>query len=301
MHKSIYSLLFLFLSFNIVGQEFNLNIRITSPNNTIVEEAIFTELERSIENFYNGTKWTDDIYEDEEKIRGNVNITVTNETGPNEFTVDILFQTERPVYKSAYKTPMLNYLDRSINVNYQQGQPIEKSELTYNDNLSSILTFYAYIMLGLDYDSFEAFGGNDYFIKARDIMATLPPSVATSSGWTNTGNVVGRNRYWMTENLLSPRMRPYRRLYYEYHRLGLDELYKDPARQRAVISSALVGLQDVINDYPSSMILQMFSDSKNQELVDIFSVADRGQKKKVYDIMIQCDPSRAENYKSLSR
>jgi hypothetical protein len=301
MLRIIFTILFIQISYFGFGQEFNLNVRITSPNNTIVEDAVFNELERSIEQFYNGTKWTDDVFEDAEKIKGNINLTVTKETGPNEFTVDILFQTERPVYKSSYKTPMLNYLDRGINVNYQPGQIIEKSELTYNDNLSSILTFYAYIMLGMDYDSFEAFGGNDFFIKARDIMATLPPSLATSAGWNNTGNVVGRNRYWMTENLLSPKMRVFRRLYYEYHRLGLDELYKDAARQRAVISSALTGFQDAINDYPSSMILQMFSDSKNQELVDIFSVADRGQKKKVYDIMIQCDPSRADNYKPLSR
>jgi hypothetical protein len=274
---------------------------VNAPNNISVDQSVFRQLEKNIIEFYNSTQWTNDIFEPNEKIEGIVNITVTKETGPNAFVIDLLFKTRRPVYKSSYSTTMLNYLERGVQVNYEPGQAVIKSEVSYVDNLSSILTYYAYIMLGYDYDSFSAFGGEEYYLKARNIISSLPPNVATSSGWDSRGGIVGRNRYWLQENLLSPKMKPYRQFFYDYHRFGIDELYNDPDRQRAVLASNIATLQTVINDYPNSMILQMFSDSKKEEIVDIFKVADRGQKKKVYDIMIQCDPARSSEYKVLSR
>ncbi len=284
----------------ISAQEIQVKVDVNSPNNTTVDKSLFKALERSVFEFFNSTKWTEDEYKDSEKIDAQVTLTVVSEINANTFTVDLLVQSRRPVYKSGYNTTMVNYLDRGIDITFTDGQQIQRSDASYVDNLSSILTFYSYIILGYDYDSFSPLGGDKYFVKAREIINSLPTSIATSSGWDNRGGIVGRNRYWMVENLLSPKMRPFRQFVYEYHRLGLDELYGDVDRQRAIISSGINGLQSVITDYPSSMSLQMFSDTKYMEIVDLFKVADRGQKKKVYDIMVQCDPGRAGKYAELS-
>lgn len=302
--KSLHSIIIL-LSLCVVNtgfaQELNVKVDVSSPTNTTVDKSLFKDLESAIYEFFNNNQWTGEEYRDEEKIDAQVTVTVVKENSANSFTVDLLVQSRRPVYMSSYNTTMLNYLDRGIDITYNTGQQIQRSESSFVDNFSSILTFYAYMIIGYDKDTFSPLGGDNEFQKAREIINSLPTSVATSSGWNNSGGIVGRNRYWMQENMLSPKMKPFRQFIYEYHRLGLDELYNDVERQRAIISSGLNSLQSVISDYPSSMGLQMFSDSKYSEIVDMFKVADRGQKKKVYDIMVQCDPGRADKYAELSR
>ncbi len=300
--RFLFSLLIGF-SFTILtyGQEFNVKVDINSPASQSVDASLYKALKKNIDEFYNNTKWTEDEFNDDEKIDAQITISVVKEIGANNFTADILIQSRRPVYKSTYHTTMINYLDKGINITYTPGQPIQKSDVSYYDNLSSILTYYGYIILGLDYDSFSPLGGEEYFQKAFEILSTLPSSVANSSGWRQSAGVVGRNRYWLIENLLHNKVRPFRQFWYEYHRLGLDGLHEDADRQRAIIASGISGLQSVINSYPSTMTLQMFSDAKREEIVDVFKIADRGQKKKVYDIMVQCDPAQADKYKSLSR
>lgn len=301
--KFIFTLLALSaLSIGSKAQELDIDVKLTAPASTVVEKDLLDDFEKRVQDFFNNTTWTEDEFRSHEKIKGQINITVTNEINSNTFKIDLLVQSSRPIYKSAYTTPLLNYLDRGILVNYTPGQNIWRSEAAYYDEISSILTFYAYMILGLDYDTFSPLGGEEYYLKTREIISTLPNASALSDGWSNRGGgTVARNRFWMQENLLNPRMRAYRQFLYEYHRLGMDEMYNDPDRQRAIIASGISSLQDIIDNYPNSMVLQMLSDAKKNEIVDIFSVADRGQKKKIYDIMVQCDPSSAGKYVKLAR
>lgn len=303
MTKQIIILFFLIFAAtsSVTCQELNLQVRVSSPNNNKIDPALFSAFENDLTEFFNRNKWTDDEFKEGEKIEGAITITVTNETSSNDFIADVAIQTFRPVYKSSYKTTLINYIDRSIAFSYLPGLLIQKSDVSYFDNMSSIMTFYAYMILGYDYDSFSPFGGDKYFQAARNVIQNLPSSLMTSEGWDNRGGIVGRNRYWMVDNILNPKIRPFRQFFYEYHRLGLDEMYKDMDRQRAVLSSAISGMQDVISDYPNSMTLTMFSDSKRDEIVEIFMPGDRGQKQKVYDIMIQCDPYRADEYSALTK
>jgi len=164
--------------------------------------------------------------------------------------------------------------------------------------LSAILTYYAYVIIGFDYDSFSPFGGDNYFQIANNIVASIPPNVSSSDkAWVSLNSQ--RNRYWLVENLLNPRVRPYRRAYYEYHRQGLDIMNNDAEKAKLVMLASLKTVGDVNKSYPDSMILQMFTDSKKQEVMDIFVPAARGDRLKVYDIMTKLSPSQVSEFSDL--
>ena len=281
------------------AQEFDLDILISSRASSQVDPALYNDLKQNVENFYNGTKWSDEEFAEEELIEGQITFTIVREINSNTFVADLLIQSKRPVFKSNYKTTMLNYLDRGITITYNPGQPLFRSDNSFSDELSSTLTFYAYVMLGLDFDSFAALGGENYFKSAQNVINGLPPGLQNSEVWNNTGGIITNNKYWLLENLTNPRMRAFRQFFYEYHRLGLDGMYNDPDKQRAIITSSFMALNDVVEKYPNALILSLFSDAKATELVDIFKAGDRGQMKRVYDIMVACAPAHAVRYAPL--
>lgn len=298
MQKYITIVVLGFLFTNIQAQELNVNVRVAAPNIVTADPTTFKNLEIAIREFYNNTKWTSDNYEPFEKIDANVQITILTELSSTSFEADIIVQSNRPVFKAEYKSPMVNLIDKGVKFTYNNFQPIEKSDNQFVDDLSSILTYYAYIILAFDYESFSPFGGEDYFKLAQETMQAIPTNIVNGNkGWDQ--NAGDRNRYWLIENIFNPRMRNFRTAFYDYHRQGIDSMAEDADKSRALLLSSINKISEANRSYPNSMLLNLFVDTKGQELLEIFKVGDRNQKSKVYSTLTRIDPSNAGKYEVL--
>ncbi len=285
---------------SVVAQEMNFTVSVNTPKLQKTDPQVFKDLENAIQEFMNTRKWIEDVYEPEERIQGNLQITIKEELSANEFSADIQIQASRPVFGGDYKTVLLSHADKNIIFTYEQFQPLQFTKNSFTDNLTSVLTFYVYTILGMDYDSFSPYGGEPYYQIAQDIVATIPNSLTGKyKGWRSVdGN---RNRHWIMENILSPRVRPYRQAMYDYHRLGLDMMHQDVVTARSVMLKALDEIGKVNKAYPSSMIIQMFANAKGNELVEIFKNGDSQQKTKVRQLMSKMDASNATKYRAIGR
>ena len=281
------------------AQELKFDVKVVIPVNLKTDPSVYRQMETDVKDFFNKTRWTDHEYTEVEKIEGSVQITVTEELSSSTFLADITLKTSRPVYNSDYKTQMINIQDKSVTFTYLPGQPIQRSDRSFFDNLSSTLSFYAFLTLGYDYDSFSLYGGEDYFQAARDVFQNLPNGTKRDDpSWSNVG-VNGRSKYFLIENIQSPRLRPFRQVIYEYHRLALDNMWQDAEKSRAVLLSSLGLIEDLNQAYPYSYFLQSFGDAKFNELVEIFKAADTGQKAKLRALMTLTSPSLASRYDAL--
>ncbi len=280
------------------GQELRVNTRVLARNLTQTDPSVFQNLEKAIDEFFNNTKWTNDFYGDDERIEANFQLTLTEEISNSSFVFDIIVQSNRPVHNTDYKTSMLNIYERGVNLVYHNFQPIEKSENRFVDNLSSILTYYAFLILAFDYESFSPQGGEDYFKAAQNTMLVLPQAISTNDrGWNQ--NSGPRNRFWLIENIFNPRMRNVRTAFYDYHRKGLDIMAEEPDKGRAVILTAMKTMNEANTSYPNSYLLNTIVDSKSNEIIEIFKVADSGEKTSVYTTLVRIDPSNATRYNVL--
>ncbi len=299
MSKLIITAIFLFSIVGLSAQELNMNAKVNSQKLLSADQKIFATLEQSVREFMISQKWTEDIYENDERINCNLLLTLTDQstTNQNLFVGELSIQASRPVYGTDYETVIFNHIDKSITFTYEQYQPLVFSKNAYNDNLSSILSFYAYIILGMDADSFSPFGGDKYFQNAQDIISNLPSGVSGSdSGWKTT---VDKNRFRMMENILSARVRPYRQAMYDYHRQALDVMALDVAKGRQTLVDALQKVSDVNQAYPNTLIIQMFTNTKAQEIIEIFKRGSLQEQDRVIQIMSRVDPSNSSNYRGI--
>ena len=289
---------FIILQLSLFSQEVVFDITINTPKLQTADPKVFESLEEALENFLNNRKWTDDVYEQEERIKCKVQLTIRDENSATSFTADLAIQATRPVYGSSYETALISHVDKDVTFTYEPFQPLQYSKNNFNDNLTSIMAFYVYVILGMDYDSFSAFGGEPYLQIAQDILTNIPPNVASSNpGWRSLdGN---RNRYWIIENLLSPTVRPYRQAMYDYHRLSLDKMHEDVTIARAKMTKALSALDEVRKNYPNAMILQMFANAKSSEIIEIYKQGAQTEKSKIYQIMTKMDASNAAKYRDI--
>lgn len=273
-----------------------MKVTMNTPKLQTNDAAVFQTLRQSVEEFMNNQKWTNDVYEEEERITLDLVITISKESGGNAYEAELSLQSIRPVYASNYETPLFKHQDKDVVFSYEQFQPLDYSQTTYLNNLTSILAYYAYLAIGMDYDSFSPLGGEPYFQAAWDIVNRIPPQVAAGvPGWRATEN--NRNRYWLVENILSPKMRPFRQMIYDYHRQGLDTMHDDPSVARAIMAQALESLDAVNRIYPNSIILQVFSNTKSDEIIEIFKAGPTEEKNAITRTMEKIDPTRASQYR----
>lgn len=301
MKKYSFFILFLLANLGLVAQELDFQVTINTPKLQTADPKVFETLETAIQEFMNNTKWTNDVFEQEERIKGSIVLNINDEQSATRFTAELAIQAVRPVFNSSEETVMFRYQDKDIWFDYEQYQPLIYSQNTYNDHLTSILAYYAYVVIGLDYDSFSPIGGQAYFERALEIVNNIPTGVAGTqpAGWRAQDSGKRINRYWLTENLLSPRVRPYRQAMYDYHRQGLDLMSKDAVAGRAIIAQAIDGINGVQRAYPNSMILQLFSDAKSDEITEIFAAASMAEKNKVIQVMTRVDGGRSAKYRSI--
>jgi len=298
MMRLLFALALTFSAGWAAAQEVDFQVKVNYQKRQVVDPKVFQTLEQTLQEFLNNQKWTEDLYKTEERIQCNLQLTLQEELGPTSFRAEIAISATRPVYNSDYQTALLNHIDKSVTFSYEQFQPLFFSENTYNNNLVSVLSFYVYIILGLDYDSFSPFGGEPYFQKAQDVLNDVPASVAEAvGGWRSTdGN---QNRYWIVQNYLDPRMRDYRRAWYDYHRQALDIMHEDPVAARAIIVKALEMINKSNQAYRNAMIVIMFNNAKSNELVEIFKGAGLQQRSQFINVMSKVDPANQDKYRKL--
>jgi hypothetical protein len=293
MHKYII-LFFLFITAgNAFSQELNCQVNVESPQiQGTTEKQIFEQVKKAVFEFMNNTRWTKDNFTTQERIDCSILITVTQKLDVDQYKATIQVQSRRPVYKSSYPSPVMNYIDENFVFKFQQFQQLEFNLNTYSNNLTSVLAFYAYIIIANDYDTFSNLGGTEYFQKAQLIVSNAQSSGEV--GWKSFES--NKNRYWIVENALQPVFQPIRECMYRYHRLGLDIMYDKAADGRKEILSSTNLLVGVYKNRPASFIMELFFNAKADELVNIFSKGLPDEKGKAVENLTTVDPANSTKY-----
>lgn len=277
------------------AQELNCKVTVMAPQISNVEREVFQSLEEAISDFMNTRKWTDDVFDLDERIECTMQITISDAPTQTSFAGSVQLQSSRPVYHSDYNTPIFTMNDQDVAFAFTPGNFIAFGTDQHRDNLSSMLGYYAFMILAFDYDTFELEGGTPHFLKAQQVVANAQNSGA--SGWTASGGQ--KNRYWLVENILSQTFKPLRKASYEYHRKGLDQAYEDAALARKTISDAIVALRNIHQIKPSSYNMQLFFLAKADELINLFSPAEQEEKLRLFNILKLIDPGNISKYDKL--
>ena len=259
-------LFFIICSFASYAQELRCEVIINSDLVSQTNQQIFSTLQQSIQEFMNSQVWTSQNWNSEEKINCSLILNLTDYSD-DKFKGTLQVQSQRTIYDTNYNSPILNFQDLDISFNYQEFQPLFYNSNVYESNLISILSFYAYVIIGLDADTFKLKGGELFFSFAQKISNLAQQS--NSSGWLSSGN--RKNRYWLVDSILSNAFLDFRTTYYKYHRNGLDLMTKDQIKAKTNLATSLIHLSDLNNRRPNSFLIQMFFDAKSQEIVNIFS------------------------------
>jgi hypothetical protein len=276
------------------GQELACTVTINDTKAQSTDRTVFRDMKKAIEQFMNTRKWTNDTYKNYEKIACNILITIDQQSSATSFKASVQVQSARPVYNSNYSTLVFNFADRDWVFEYIESQPLEYNDNTYTNNLTSMLAVYAYLVIGVDYDTFSELGGTPFFQQARQAVNNAQRS--NLEGWNPMGS--NRNRYWIVENYNNPQMSDLRKAYYAYHRLALDTFDKDADKSREVILKGLKDIKKVRDINPTSVLLVSFIDAKGKELANIFSSGNLPVRREAYDIIKMLDPS-GTNYEKI--
>lgn len=265
-----------------------------------VDRKIFTTLQNALNNFLNNRKWSRDTYQQNEKIACNFLINILDARDGNVFQATLTIQAARPVYNAAYVSPLVNFIDENLLFRYVEFQQLEFNEnrVSGNDplvsNLTAVLAFYANIILGMDGDSFALRGGDQYFVKAQNIVNNAPDS-RDIIGWKAFDGQ--RNRYWLMENLTGNRYTMVHDAIYGYFRLGLDQFYEKEFEARKAVLTSLQQLNTLNSDIPNSMIIPFFFQGRTTELAKMFRKSPPDEKSTALDILSRLDITNANTYK----
>jgi len=213
------------------------------------------------------------------------------------YNASIPVQLSRPVFNSSYSSPMFNFIDKDCILTYAQNQPLDFNVNQYQSNLTSILGFYAYVLIGLDYETMSKGGGTKYFTMAEQVLNNVPTNSPDSKGWKPFDSQ--RNRYWLINSLQASKYEQFRVALYEYHFKGMDNFYEKPALARQNILSALDKLSKIARENPNNMLLAVFFQAKSDEVVNVFSGADMTEKAKALTVLRIADPSNSAKYDKL--
>ncbi len=275
------------------------NVTINTQKIQSTNRELFQAMKTEISNFVNNRTWTNHRYENFERIDCNFIITLNEQVTETEFKGTLQIQAQRPVYGSTYNSPTLNTMDNDLEFTFNQNEVMDFSENMHSSNLTSVLAYWVYVIIGLDYDTFSLQGGTDWFRKAERIAQNAQGE--SKPGWGSTSGVNRRNRYWLVENILSPKYARERSAYYQYHRLGLDVMSAKPAQAREYVLTALREMQALYKEKPDNTMYfyTIFFDTKADEIVNIFSEATPQEKSQVYDLLSSINNTNDPKYKKL--
>ena len=276
------------------SQELSAQVVVNSDLVNQTNQQIFKTLERSLNEFINTQVWTDQALLNQEKISCSFvfNLSAYNN---DQFEATLQVQSERPVFQTNYDTPVLNFLDKDIIFSYQEFQPLFYNESSFESNLISLVSFYAFIIIGLDADTFIQNGGNKYFEMARQVVNLS--QTTSRKGWKPGDGL--RNRFWLIDSLRSNTFKEYRQTLYDYHRLGLDQMTRDPVTGKTALMRAIQGLEPLFQRRPNAFLIQLFFDAKVEEIVNLFKEGPKIDFKKTENILKKIAPFFAGRWKQI--
>lgn len=300
----------LFIAFSffcITSQSQEIQARLTVNVNkdkipTTIDRKIFQTLQTNLTNFVNNRKWTTDAFQPTEKIQCNFLLSINDLIGTNVYRATLTVQAARTAYNSTYQCPLVNFIDDNVVFRYVEFQPIEFNENRVQgsdalvSNLTAVFAYWTYIILGFDYDSYSLRGGDQYFVKAQNIVNYAPES-SEISGWKNYESQ--RNRYWLADNLNNNRFALFHDAMYSYYRNGMDLLYENEDEGRNGVLNCLNYLSTIDKENPNSMIMQFFFQGRSAELVKVFSKANKDIKDRALNHLLKLDVTNARLYNDL--
>jgi hypothetical protein len=297
--KSFHNYILLFILFTFCAgayaQELNCNVVVNGNATSITDQSVFRDMENSFEQFLNNRQWTDDSYQNFERIKCNILITLDQKSTLGNYEAQVQVQSARPVYNTTYESILLNFADRDWVFDYVQGQPLEFNNNSFFSNITSMLAFYAYVSIGMDYDSFGELGGTPHFENARNVVNNAQQS--NSPGWNPLNST--RNRYWLIENLNNQQMQDIRIAWYNYHRKGLDTFSQNADESRNEALKLITAMQKTHRAYPNSILVIALLDAKSNEFINLFEKGDLNVRRKAYELLINMDPTKKQKYDQL--
>jgi hypothetical protein len=294
MSRFITIVLFLF-GLNSKAQELNCLVNINFEEIGVSNRQVFETMQNAIFEYMNNTKWTSSVYKNHEKINCSITINILEVPSANRYKGSLQLQVSRPIYNSTYSTSILNFNDNDVSFVYEEYQPLVYNENNFDSNLVSLLTFYAYTIIGYEADTFGYKGGENFFKLAENVV-----NVAQQGGGVGWNKIDGNyTRYQLNENLLSPVYDQYRKTVYEYHLYGLDRMVDFKREAKEAIGKSIADLQYLYNDRPNTFLIRVFMDTKSDEIVDIFSDGPRIDTSELREALAKIYPSYDEKWKEI--
>jgi len=298
-----FNLLFICMLWAGISMAQELKARVTIVSSRVgntVNQNVFRTLQTALNNFMSNRKWTTDNFAPNERIECNFLLNLEPTSDLNVYNASLTVQAARPVYNSSYLSPIINYQDENVAFKYVEFQQLEFNENRVSgsdgqaSNLTAVFAYYAYMILGFDYDSYSPRGGDVYFQKAQNVVNNAPEG-RNVSGWKAFDGT--RNRYWLVENMLNSRYTIMHDVYYNYYRMGLDKFYSDESTGRTEVLNVLNLLNNFNADNPNKMINQFFFQGKSTEFIKIFSRAPQQDKARASELLQRLDLTNASKYK----
>ncbi len=299
MKKYLSFLLFLIFSSCFLSQELNCKVNVLADAKVVLsstDKEVIEQMKLSMNDFMNNTKWTKDKFSTEERINCVIQFQITSIPSPSIFSGTLQIQCSRPVFNSSYNSTLINFADQDITIPFQRNTVLLYTPNQFRDNLTSILAYYAYLILGMDYDSFSLKGGSNFFVEAQQIVTNAQSS--GFPGWMSN-ETSKKNRYWIIDNVQQQLFEPLRECNYEYHRKGLDKLYENKIEAKKAIFGALDNLTKIASSRPSSINVTNFVQSKSQEIKNLYFDATQQEKTDMVNLLKKLDPVNASKYQEI--
>ena len=284
------------LPITLISQELNCKVSVNYSSIPSPNKEMFNSMRQSIYEFMNNTSWTNDMFENEERIDCTILIRLNQQLSTDEYSGSISVQSSRPVFKTLYNSPILNIFDDQFRFRYVEFQALEFNESAHLSNLTSVLAYYAYLIIGMDYDTFSENGGDAFFKKAEKIVSNAQND-NNATGWKSFEGL--DNRYWLIENLLSTDFEVMRDFYYQYHREGLDNFTEKPDFVREYITESILALRTGWNQRQRGYLFQIFFDTKTDEIVNIFSQGNIMQGDELVNLLSEMSPNDIDKWKKI--
>ena len=283
----------------VTAQELYCNVQVSAQKIQGSNREIFQSMQRDIYEFMNSMVWTDNVFSFSERIECNLLINLDEQLSADEFRGTIQVQLSRPVYNTTYESTVLNFVDNNFQFRYVEFQPLEFNPNSHTSNLVSVLAYYAYMLIGMDFDTYSQGGGTPYFQVAEKIVTNAQN--APEQGWKPYDGSRNRNRYWLVKNILDTEYSGVRQFIYLYHLRGLDRMESDMTQARTEIYESLRRLQEVYRRRPDPFMYYMtvIIDAKADEIVNIFSQGFPEEKNRVVQILNEIDPANETKYQKI--
>ena len=298
MRKLIFFLLVLTTTAVCVkAQDLDAHVQVLSPKIQSANKRTLGVLENAIKDFLNNRKWCADQLQPQERIDCTFVLNITTWDGSSKYSAELQVQSNRPVYGSSYTSTLLSVNDKDFDFTYTEGQSLDFNEQVFQNNLTSVLAFYANVIIGMDYDSFSKLGGTPYYAKAQTVVNSA--QTASYKGWNAFDN--NHDRYWIAENLNNKRYTALREFIYNYHRNGLDVMAENATNGRSAIVALLPTLSQIDRQSTGAILPQIFFTAKSDELISVLGAGSPQDRVNAYNLLMEADPSNGNKYQVLQR